>query len=250
MTGLPGSFLARPIAHRGLHDLSKGRSENSLAAIKAAIDHGYGIEIDVQLSADDHAVVFHDYDLRRLTGQPGRVYDRALADLRTIALSGGGGDIPALPEVLDLIAGQVPVLLEIKDQDTQLGPNVGPLERSVAVALEGYSGDVALMSFNPHSAALMAELAPDRPRGLVTDAFDPKIWPLPSERLDEVRAIGDFDRMGASFISHAANDLDRPRVRDLKAQGATVLCWTIRTPEAEAEARKVAENVTFEGYLP
>ena len=204
----------------------------------------------MQLSADDHAVVFHDYDLVRLTGQSGRVHDRALSDLRTIALTGGGGDIPPLPEVLDLIDGRVPILLEIKDQDRQLGPNVGALERSVAAALDGYSGDVALMSFNPHSTALMAELAPDRPRGLVTDAFDAKAWPMPEARLDELRTIGDFDRIGACFISHAANDLARPRVLELKDRGASILCWTIRNPQDEAEARKIAQNVTFEGYLP
>ncbi|MEO0767518.1 MAG: phosphodiesterase, partial [Pseudomonadota bacterium] len=112
-----------------------------------------------------------------------------------------------------------------------------------------YAGPVAVMSFNPHSVARMAELCPDIPRGLVTSAYDPKVWPLSEATCDTLRAIPDYDRVKASFISHEAADLSRSRVAELKAGGADILCWTIRSPEAEAEARKIAQNVTFEGYM-
>jgi glycerophosphoryl diester phosphodiesterase len=106
------------------------------------------------------------------------------------------------------------------------------------------------MSFNPHSIARMAELAPDVARGLVTDAYAADDWPLlKPEVRQNLRAIADYDRVGASFISHQARDLGNARVAELKASGAHVFTWTIRSPEQEAEARKVAENVTFEGYL-
>ena len=83
----------------------------------------------------------------------------------------------------------------------------------------------------------------------MTSAYDPAHWPLSAATCDRLRDIPDFDRVGASFISHEASDLSRQRVSDLKAAGANILCWTVKSPEAEAEARKVAQNVTFEGYL-
>ncbi|WP_299727718.1 glycerophosphodiester phosphodiesterase family protein [uncultured Tateyamaria sp.] len=246
---LDPAFLAAPLAHRALHDVADGRPENSRAAITAAISHGYGIEIDVQLTADNVAVVFHDYALERLAEGSGPVRARAASELGAIPLRGGSEGIPDLPEVLALVAGRVPLLIEIKDQDGAMGDQIGPLEAATAAALDGYTGPVAIMSFNPHAVARMAELCPDIPRGLVTSAYDPTSWPLSKATCDRLREIPDFDRVGASFISHEAADLPRRRVSDLKAQGANILCWTIRSPEAEAEARKIAQNVTFEGYL-
>ncbi len=246
---LPEAFLTIPLAHRALHDRAGGRPENSAAAFRAAIAAGYGIECDIQPSADGVPMVFHDYDTRRLTGEPGRVASRSAAELRRLKLLGGEEGIPTLAEMLDLIAGRVPLLIEIKDQDGAMGPDTGALERAVAAALMGYAGPVALMSFNPHSVAALAEAAPDRPRGLTTSAYDAADWPLLSATVrDRLRGIPDYDRVGASFISHEAGDLERPRVAELKAGGAAVLCWTIRSPEAEAAARRVAQNVTFEGY--
>lgn len=247
---LPQSFLNRPIAHRGLHDVQDGRPENSRAAIAAAIDAGYGIEIDVQLTADGKAAVFHDYALDRLTDEMGPIGKRSLADLATVRLRGGNEAVPGLAEVLALVDGRVPLLIELKDQDGALGPDVGPLEMAVGHAVSDYQGPVAVMSFNPHSIAAMQALLPDVPRGLVTCAFSPEDWPAPRARLIVLAGIPDYARVGASFISHDASDLDAPRVAELKDAGATILCWTIKSPEAEAEARRIAQNVTFEGYLP
>ncbi|MFO8127109.1 glycerophosphodiester phosphodiesterase family protein, partial [Yoonia sp.] len=157
---LPASFLTRPIAHRALHDRKAGRMENSVKSIKAAIDAGYGIEIDVQLTCDGHAMVFHDDRLDRLTGETGPVRARTRAELEAIALTDDCGTIPSLEKVLEMVAGQVPLLIEIKDQDGAMGPQVGPLEAATCAALKDYAGDVALMSFNPHAVAVCAELAP------------------------------------------------------------------------------------------
>ncbi len=248
-SALPAAFLRAPIAHRALHDISDNRPENSRAAIRAAIRAGCGIEIDLQLTADDRAVVFHDYDLARLTGQPGPIRQVSSAEASKLTLLFGDDGIPTLDEVLDIVAGQVPLLIELKDQDGAMGPNIGPLERDTVRALQGYEGPVALMSFNPNSVAELARLASHLPRGITTCAYEPKVELLPQDVCDHLRGIPDFDRVGASFISHEAADLMRPRVAELKAQGVPILCWTIRTSEQEAEARKVADNVTFEGYL-
>ncbi|MEM6887511.1 MAG: glycerophosphodiester phosphodiesterase family protein [Pseudomonadota bacterium] len=246
---LPAAFLRAPIAHRALHDVSDGRPENSLAAIRAALNHRYGIEIDVQRSQDNRAMVFHDYELARLTPASGLVRDTPAAALQSVHLSGGTEGIPTLSDVLALVRGKVPLLVEIKDQDGGMGPDVGPLEAAVVRALAGYDGPVAVMSFNPHSVARMAELAPALARGLVTSAYSPAHWDLPKKVCARLRGIPDEDLAGCSFISHQVSDLHRPRIADVKAQGFKVLCWTVKSPEMEAEARRVAHNITFEQYL-
>jgi glycerophosphoryl diester phosphodiesterase len=250
MTRLPAEFLTIPIAHRALHDVRDGRPENSLAAISAAVDAGYGIEIDVQLSSDNAAIVFHDYDLGRLTAHKGPVRMRSARALGQIVLTGSDEGIPTLAEVLDLVGGRVPVLIEIKDQDGAMGNNVGALEQAVALALASYAGPVAVMSFNPHAVDAFARYAPNVPRGLVTDAFAAKDWQLvPASTRARLRDVPDYDALGASFVSHQASDLARARIGDLKAAGADILCWTIRSQGEEVSARQIAQNITFEGYL-
>lgn len=248
---LPAAFLRGHIAHRGLHDHAGGRPENSMAAFRAAIELDFAIELDVQPSADGVAMAFHDDILDRLTGARGPVASRTAAELEAIPLLGGADGMPRLSEVLAMVAGQVPLLIEIKDQDGAMGLSVGPLEAAVIADLAGYAGDVAVMSFNPHSIACLHLGAPHLPRGLVTASYDEENWPaLPRETRERLAAIADFDRVGAGFISHQADALDMARVAELKARGVPVLCWTIRSPEEEARARRVADAVTFEGYLP
>ena len=247
---LPAVFLARPIAHRALH--GPGRAENSMAAVVAAMDAGFPAEIDVQLTRDGRAVVFHDDALDRLTGDKGRVRERTAEELSIVSLKGGGGAIPTLDAVLRRVNGRIPLLIEIKDQTGALGADTGPLERAVAEALHDYAGPVAVMSFNPDAVAKLHTYAPRIPRGLTTDPFVPKDWPdVPMSRLAHLRAIGDLSRAGASFVSHKAADLRTPALAKVRDAGLPILCWTIRSAEDEAAARAAgAANVTFEGYLP
>lgn len=246
---LPAGFLSTPLAHRAYHDRAQGRPENSRAAITAAIAAGYGIEIDLQLSNDGVAMVFHDEALDRLTPATGLVKHHTADALAQISLRDSAETIPTLTEILSLVAGRTPLLIEIKDQTGTMSDTDARLEAATATLLAAYKGPVAVMSFNPHSIAHMTRLAPAIPRGLTTSAYDPTDWaPLAAETCSHLRAIPDYDRTLSSFISHEAADLSRPRVADLKSQGAAILCWTIRSPAAEAEARKVAQNVTFEGY--
>ena len=223
---LPQAFLDRPIAHRALHDGTGTCPENSLTAIRRAVDAGFGIEVDVQLTADNQAVVFHDDGLERLTG-------------------------PTLAACLVAVAGRGPLLIEVLDQDGQLGADVGALEQAVAADLVGYAGPVAVMSFNPHSVAAMLDLAPGVCRGLTTCAFDEDEAPgLDTARRAQLAAIADFDRVGAAFVSHDRLDLDTPALPPLKARGVPVLCWTVRSAMEEQAARRVADQITFEGYTP
>lgn len=244
---LPARFLDKPLAHRALHDDTM--AENSLDAVKAAVEAGYGIEIDLQPSRDGVPIVFHDYDLARLTGVVGPIAQTSAAGLGGIALSGGGGTIPTLAQVLEVVAGKVPLLIEIKDQDGALGADVGPLEKAVAETLKGYEGDVALMSFNPYSVGLCRKYAPNIPRGITTCSYPAEDWPtIPKEIRCAQARIPDFDNVGACFISHQQDDLASPHVIKLQDRGVPILCWTVRSPETEERARKIADNITFEGY--
>lgn len=249
MAGLPSDFVRLPIAHRGLH--KAGVPENSIAAFRAAIEAGYGIECDIQHVADGTPIVFHDYDLSRLSGNEAFVADLSLDELENMALQRTEERIPTLAAVLKEVAGRVPLLIEIKDQDGRLGDNIGDLQDRVAELLTDYEGPVAVMSFNPEAVAAFHEKAPDIPVGLTTCAFDEDEWPaLDAESREKLAQIKDYDRAGACFISHDRTDLRNPAVTRLKSAGVPILCWTIRTPEEEETARDVADNITFEGYLP
>ena len=217
---LPAAFLVRPIAHRGLHRRAAGVIENSRAAAEAAIAAGYGIELDVGRSADGEAMVFHDDAMLRLTGGSGprrRLYRRGARPHRGSAAA--TRPCRRSPSSSRWSPAGRRSSIEIKDQDGALGPGVGALEARVAALLAGYDGPAALMSFNPHSVAALAELAPDRPRGLTTCAFDDADWSLPDYRRAELaRARRRRGAPAAAFVSHDHDDLDNPALAP--AQGA------------------------------
>jgi glycerophosphoryl diester phosphodiesterase len=249
MSRLHPDFTRQPVAHRGLHDRAAGVIENSLPAVRAAAEAGYGIEIDVQLSADGAAMTFPDAALDRLTGARGAVRARQAADLARISLTGGRGDlIPALADTLATVRGRVPIFIEIKQQKD--GP--GPLEAATAAALAGYAGPAAIMSFDPRAVAWFRDNAPQIPRGLVSCAYDD---PEDAAGLSdgERMALADlthFDALAADFVSYGAADLPRPAVAALRARGVPTLCWTIRSEEAAQNALRHVDAITFEGFRP
>lgn len=240
---MPAAFLRIPLAHRGLHDRARGRIENSRAGVEAAIEAGFGIEIDVQAAACGTAMVFHDDRLDRLTRATGRIRRRSAEDLGAIPLTGGGETIPTLAEILALVAGRVPLLIEVKDQDGALGPDVGPLEADVAERVSGYSGPLSLMSFNPHSVTALKRLCPERACGMTTGHRG-------ANGRAAVAGLTRPDAPGVDFISHARGDLRNPAVVALRFRGLPVLTWTIRGAAEERAARSHADNITFEGYIP
>lgn len=242
-------FLTRPIAHRGLH--GPGAPENSAAAFRAAIAAGHGIELDVQPAADGTPLVFHDDTLDRMAGITGPVRGLTTAQAAGVRLAGTDEGIQTLAEVLELVAGRVPLLVEIKDQDGALGPAPADLPRSVARVLNGYAGPVAVMSFNPHMVADFRAAAGGVAAGLTSCAFDRDDWPeVPDARRASLARLDDFDRVGASFVSHDHVDLANPAVTALRARGVPVLCWTIRSAADESAARRGADAITYEGYAP
>jgi glycerophosphoryl diester phosphodiesterase len=222
---------AVPFAHRGLH--GGGAVENSLAAFEAAVAARQGIELDVQLSRDGQAMVFHDYELDRLTGETGPVAGRTSAQLGAIAYRGGEGAIPTLPEALRLIAGRVPLLIELKAPNRR----VGRLCEAVRRALAGYGGAVGAMSFNPEVGRWFARHAPEMLRGLVvSEAGKRGLRGRIERRLSLLRARADF----------LACD-----VRDLPSgfaamAGLPVFTWTVRSEADRASAAAHADQIIYE----
>ena len=244
-------FINGPIAHRTLHDVKSGRPENSWEGLEAAISHGFAIEIDLQLSLDGIPMVFHDYKLNRVTNETGLISEKRAEELEKIILKGGKKCIPRFDTFMSYIDGRVPVLIELKDQDGALGKSTSVFEIAVCQTLKHYKGAVAIMSFNPFMMEECAKILPDIPRGLITQLFKQNEWTrISKSRCDELTMISDYSLAKATFISHDHEDLNSHVVARLKKTGATILCWTVRNQNQDTLARKVADSVTFENYLP
>lgn len=249
---LPADFWAQPFAHRGLHDVNDGRPENGVAAFDAAIAAGYAIELDVQASADGEAMVFHDYELDRLTGETGRFDARGADVLRAISLT-GGGTIPDLETVLSRIDGRANVLIEIKDQSGAFGKTDGTLDRRVCdvVRASNHPETCAIMSFNPYSVLAAKEYAPEIARGLVSYDFEhPHDAHVDAHHRRMLADLDMFDDCEADFVSYGATGLASRPVVALRERGVPVFCWTIRSAEASEAALALCDQITFEGFLP
>lgn len=240
-------LAARPIAHRGLHDRAAGIIENSRSAFAAAIAHAYAIECDLQLTGDGEAVVFHDERLERLSAAAGRVIDRSAAEMTALPLCGSSDTPQTLHELLEQVAGRVPLVIELK---THWDGNTALAERALTV-LAPYRGPYCLMSFDADLVAALHHLSPGTPRGIVADrCFDPEYSILPVARRIDMRSFGHLARTAPHFLSVWERDLPWEPVSRLRAGGMPVITWTIRSPAQAARARRYADQITFEGYLP
>jgi glycerophosphoryl diester phosphodiesterase len=226
-------LIATPFAHRGLH--GAGVVENSRAAFEAAIQAGHGIELDVQVSADGQAMVFHDYKLERLAGRDGLVVAMKAAELQRLRLTGSEETIPTLGEVLALIAGRVSLLIEVKGPER----DVAGLSASVEKALTGYQGAVGVMSFNPEVGRWFARHAPARLRGLVVTESG-RGWRGLYERPLALR------RARADFLAYDIRDLPSRFAGAHKMAGMPVLTWTVRSLADRARAAEHASQIIYE----
>ena len=246
---VPAWLTERPIAHRGLHDRAAGRFENTLSAAQAAIAGGFGIECDVQISADGEAMIFHDHTLDRLTSLSGPVRERSAAELARTAIGGTADRIPTLTEFLDTIADRVPLVIEIKsrfDGDERLA-------RKTVELLKGRYARIALKSFDPAIIALVRRIAPDLPRGIVGQSrYDGgDAAQLPPQRLREMTDLLHWSESRPDFISW--RHLDLPCAAAFLPRGLAdvpVMTWTIRSPEEAERARPHADQIVFEGFVP
>lgn len=245
----PDWLIARPIAHRGLHDAAQGRVENMPGAFAAAIAGNFAIETDLQISADGDALVHHDDALGRLTDGSGPLVAMTAAELQRVAFKATSERMMTLGDLCDLVAGRVPLVIEVKsrfDGDNRI------VERMRTV-LQTYGGPAALMSFDPAKLMAMRALVPERPRGIIAQQNNnPEEWPgLTSQQRQSMNALRHGFRTQPHFVSYKVDDL--PSSAPWIARhlfGCALLCWTVRTPEQRAIAAAHADQVTFEGYVP
>jgi glycerophosphoryl diester phosphodiesterase len=231
-----------PIAHRGLWS-PDGPPENSLAAFQAACAKGYGIELDVQLSADGEAMVFHDDKLTRMTGAEGRLRDRTAAELSELRLAGADETIPTLTETLALVGHRAMVHIELK---TPYG-EVGPLEQRVHEVIADHNGPLCVIGFNPYSHAWFAERYPGVLRGL--DSYSYAKAPHMTEA--QRRAFAALEHVEIArphFLALGLDMLPSEKAAKLRGEGMPVVAWTVRKPEEWAAVRDGCDNLIFEGF--
>jgi len=227
----------RPIAHRGLHDMNDRIWENTLSAFARAVEHGYAIECDVHLTADGIPVIFHDDTLSRLTGTDGFVWQRTAAEMAALRIGGTADHPPRLSEMLDLVGGRVPLVIELKGIP---GHDDG-LVQAVAAALAGYRGRVALMSFDHWLIRQFRLHAPGYPIGLTA-------W---GDQQHEIEAHFSMLAHGIDFVSYSVVHLPNPFVTFLREKLAMpIITWTVRDAEWMNHTFAQADQMTFEGFQP
>jgi glycerophosphoryl diester phosphodiesterase len=245
----PDWLTARPVAHRGLHDIARGIAENMPAAAQAAVDGNFAIECDIQLSSDGEAMVHHDNALGRLTDGSGALLGKTAAELKAVAFKNTPERMMTLGDLCSLVAGRVPLVIEVKshfDGDRRL-------VKRMAEVLASYSGPAVGMSFDPDQVVALRELIRARARGIVAEReYTAEEWPeaSPAQRHGMTHLRHAF-RTRPHFVAYWVDEL--PAAAPWIARnifGLPLLTWTVRTPEQRARAAQNADQMIFEGFLP
>ncbi|MBI3703835.1 MAG: glycerophosphodiester phosphodiesterase [Rhizobiales bacterium] len=241
-------LTARPIAHRGLHDAAAGIIENTATAFNAAIAGGYGIETDLQISADGEAMVHHDDALGRLTEGSARLADMTAAEIKAVRFQRSADRVLTLGELCELAGGRTPLLLELKsrfDGDRRL------VQRAAAV-LANYAGPAAAMSFDPALIEALRNIAPKLTRGIVAErhyAHHEDRMPAAAKwRMAHLLHAG---RTRPQFVAYGVKDL--PAAAPWIARmlfGLPLLTWTVRNEADRERALRWADQIIFEGIRP
>ena len=244
--GHPGLSALRGwnYAHRGLHDEEK--PENSMAAFRAALENGYGIELDIHLIKDGNLAVFHDSDLSRVTGAEGKITDLTTEDLASYHLKGTEETIPTFRQVLDLFAGKAPLIIELKADD-----NVEALVDAAVKAMEGYEGPYCMESFDPRCIHVLRKKYPHIIRGQLTEDFfntsstlpAPLKWALKHQVMNFV-TLPDFVAYKYRDLNTISNTLVR------KFWGVQGVTWTLKTKEEYDDAVAKGWIPIFENFKP
>lgn len=230
------ALVRQPIAHRGLHDGNKTIWENTLSAFQAAIDRGFAIECDLQYAADAVPVVFHDDHLRRLCNMHVDVRAKSSSELGLISVGGTRDKVPTLRQLLALVRGRVPLVLELKGR---AGDDEG-FASAVLEELEDYDGPVTLMSFNHWLLRDLKALETERPLGLTAEGTRPEDFAMHD----------DVMKLGLDFISYNIMHLPNDYITLQRSKNMPVISWTVRSREQQAHSEANADQITFEGFDP
>ncbi len=244
-------LTARPIAHRGYHNKDAGILENTPSAVKAAIENNFAIEVDVQQTRDGQVLVFHDTHLERLTHGQGNVVDHDLANLRKLSMRGSSDPIWTLEDLLKLVDGKVPLIIEIKTLSLESGQD--DFIKTIAKILSDYKGPVAIKSFDPRMLRTMKQVAPQIPRGCISmTTLDEDMRQLLTQH--EIEKISWMVHMAGTdphFVSFYVKDLPADGPSFLREfYGLPIMTWTVKTKEDRLTAAKYADQIVFEGFNP
>lgn len=236
-------LLERPFAHRGLHSNNEVIPENSMAAFKKALAKNFAIELDVHLLSDGKVVVFHDETVQRLCGINKRIDEFDSKEIKNLCLLDSENRIPLLREVLEIVNGKVPLLIEIKNKST-----VGKLESAVYNELKNYKGKFAIQSFNPFSLNWFAKNSPNILRGQLSSDFK-------GEDINPITKLllRNFYLNFVSkpqFIAYDCSNMPNNKIKKLRQKGLPILCWTVKSNEEYKTVKPLCDNVIFEGFVP
>lgn len=230
------------IAHRGLHSKELNILENTLEAFKRAMDNNYAIELDVQLTKDDEIVVFHDYNLERMTEKNIYVKDITLNKLKKITLKGSFSIVPTLKEVLSLVNGQVPLLIEIKNDG-----KVSILEEKLIEILNNYNGEFMLESFNPFVVSYFKKNTNFLCGILVCKIYESIKGKLVGMLFNLLLLL---NILKADFIAYKYKDLDKKMIRKITKRNIPLYVWTIDNEEDLENSSKFSQGIIFENVMP
>lgn len=232
------------IAHKGFWD--ETTPENSLGAFARAIEHNYSIELDVRMIEDGTLVVFHDKELSRMTGEDGYISKLTSADLSNYRLQNTEYLIPTLAQTLEFVGGKVPVIIDLKSDAT----HVGAIESKIADLLSDYSGDVAVMSFNPLSLEWFAKHAPNITRGLLSTRWTKDLHDRPDTFLKRFATANNLlsKRANPDFLAYNIKQL--PSIKTHKFKKIPLIGWTVGSQEEYLDKVKYVDNIIFEGFEP
>ncbi|QOZ52765.1 glycerophosphodiester phosphodiesterase [Bradyrhizobium sp. CCBAU 53338] len=245
----PDWLTAGPVAHRGLHDISRGIVENMPGAVRAAIAGNFAIEVDIQLSADGEAMVHHDHALGRLTEATGPVVAKTAAELRAVTFKDTPERMMSLSDLCTMVAGRVPLVIEVKshfDGDRKL-------VKRMAEVLTSYQGQAVGMSFDPDQVLALRELLPNRPRGIVAQrSYEDEYWAyLTREQRDSMLYLRHGFRTQPHFVAFKVDHLPAPAPWIARnVFGCALLGWTVRTGEQRTRVGQYADQMIFEGFVP
>ena len=231
-------------AHRGLHDNHSDAPENSMKAFKKAVDAGYGIEMDIQLTKDKIPVVFHDETLNRMCGVEGKVWEFTFEELQKLTLAESEERIPKFEDVLALVGGKVPLIVEYKLDvpSTEVCEIADPM-------LQAYNGIYCIESFHPFAVKWYREHRPEVIRGQLSQDFSKQekykgkfIYWLLSNLLTNVLTRPDF-------IAYNHKDADMFSRKVCSLMGALPVAYTIKSQEEYEKAKDQFELFIFDSFI-
>ena len=242
-------FTGRAFAHRGLYDNEAGIPENSAASFRRAVENGFGCELDVQLTKDEKLVVFHDDTLDRACGVSGLVREKSFEEIRSLRLFGTDEIIPTFEEVLGIVDGKIPLIVELKSELPDKALNVRNCEITCGM-LSAYKGQYCIESFDPTIVGWFRKNAPDIIRGQLSMAPDkyPKSYSIWLKLLLGYLGMNFLGR--PNFIAYDVESAQPVTLKMCKALGAFHASWTCREPEKHEMRIKDGQAVIFEKYIP